>query len=652
MKLFKSASNAGRSRPGQQPPRSNIRGKISGPIPIPDDEFPMRNPGSSIAQEGIPEELDPVTVTVTRRDSTAASTHTALHATRDEKTSSLAQSGPSQASTASNPIRRRTNRSSTLRYSTVSDVTDRASPSRKKSPFRVAISKLFGKRNRKQGSRSASDSEAQVGPSSDHHLSDPVVGERDSTIPESEPKRSASLPITEFNKALRSHSIGPDDFMAIHSARNSLQSDSAFLRRRAATTSGGPISSRLRDEGIDILGLTPRPVSAQGHDMVNEYDPESIGRAVSVDYLPSRRRSRSLSQLHDVSEEHAVVRKRSDEIRYWRASQNPGPLSSDVSVSHHGDPETTETTETTTDTHEEAAQPIDTPPQPFNFGSIHMMKITQVASLEDRVAALEVHNQKLERLVSRLFDVVPGIDNYSNTLGHPVSIAPTAPPITYAGTSSAVVETSIHHNLPVDAGPLSSGYSISEQSNVSFEDEKTFIGSIHPSTRDAPRPISNVTIRGATSLPSLPRDASGVFTPDHYNTLKALLDAERAARHALEIRVAKLSHIVEMMSRTTGGLNTSPLSGAHTNVSVFEHDDDDDVDDDGPPSASIDDDSDAFKTPREERPFDYGDFGEDVVQDEADDGSRKRAARAISLGQLTLGKPKQHSQQPDAGVDL
>ncbi|KAF2964394.1 hypothetical protein GQX73_g9189 [Xylaria multiplex] len=645
MKLFKSASNAGRGRPGQ-PPHSNIRGKISGPIPIHDDEFSTRNTGSSIAQEGIPEQPDPGT----QRDSAAVSANSALNPTRDDKASSLAQSGPSQASTTSKPVRRRTNRSSTLRYSTASNATDTASPSRKKSSFRVAIGKLFGKRNRKQGSRSSSDSDAQIAPPSDHHHSDPAVGERDSIDPESEPKRSASLPITEFNKALRSHSIGPDDYMAIHSVRNSLQSDSAFIRRRAGTTPGELGGSRLRDEGIDVLGLSPRPASVQGHDVVNEQDPESIGRAVSVDYLPSRRRSRSLSQLHDVSEGHVLVRKRSEEIRYWRASQNPGPLSPDLSVSNREEPEMTETTEPTTDIHEEEAQPIHTPPQPFNFGSISTMKITQAASLEERVAALEVQNQKLERLVSQLFHVVPGIDNYSDTFGHPASIAPPAPPTTYAGTSAAAIATSIHQNLPVGAGPLSSGYSISEESNVSFEDEKTFIGSIHPPTREAPRPISNVTIRGATSLPSLPRDASGAFTPNHYNTLKALLDAERAARHALEIRVTKLSHIVETMSRTPRGLDTNPLLGTHQNISVFD-DDDDDEDDDEPPSASIDD-SDAFKTPREEQPFDFGAFGEDAAQDQVDDSSRKRAARTISLGQLTLGKPKQHSQQPGAGVDL
>ncbi|KAI8632548.1 hypothetical protein F5Y19DRAFT_367735 [Xylariaceae sp. FL1651] len=633
MGLFKSASNAGRSRPDQPTP-SNIRGKISGPIPIDDDEFPIRNPGSSIALEGEPKQLE----SVPQRDSAATSTNTALNVTREEKTDSVAQSGPSQASTTSTPQRRRTNRSSALRYSTVSEATDAEPSSRKKSSLRLAIGKLFG-RNKKKGSRSASDSEAQVEPSEDHHRSDPPVVKRERPDIEGEPKRSASLPITEFNKALRSHSIGPDDFIAIHSARNSIQTDSAFLRRRAVTTSGRVFNSRSRDQSVDVIGLTPRPASAQGHSAVDEQDSEAIGCAVSTDLLASHRRSRSLSQLADVADEQGHVRNRSEEIRFWRESYNPVPLSPDLSISNQGGPEMTEFSP---DTHREA-QPT-TPPQPFTFGPMVNMKITQAVSLEDRVAALEAQNQKLERLVSQLFQVVPGVSNYPGATNHPLPAAPMVLSATYAATSSATANSPTPHVTE----PSSSRYSMSRQSNESFEDGKTFIGSIPPSTAAAPRPLSNATIRGATSLPSLPRDISGTFTPDHYTTLKALLDAERAARQTLEIRVTKLTHMVDMMSRTTHKLDTNS-SAVYANVSTFEHDDDED---DGEPlSASIDDSSDAFKTPREEKPaHDFDAFGEGLP-DEVDEGSRKKAARTLSLGQLTLGKPK-HSQQPDAGVNL
>lgn len=166
MGLFKSASNAGRDRPGLTP-RSNIRGKISGPIPIPDDEFPMRTSDPSTIQEETTNLLSPEP----QRDSIAVSTNNEADGTGENRTDSLAQSVPSQSSTTSAPTRRRTNRSSTLRYSTVSETTDTASPSRKKSGFRTAIGKLFGKRNKKQGNRSTSESEPQADPSNDHHRS-------------------------------------------------------------------------------------------------------------------------------------------------------------------------------------------------------------------------------------------------------------------------------------------------------------------------------------------------------------------------------------------------------------------------------------------------------------------------------------------------
>lgn len=429
--------------------------------------------------------------------------------------------------------------------------------------------------------------------------------------------------------------------MAIHSARNSLQSDSVFLRRRAATTSGGPISpGLLRDESGDVLGLSPRPVSTHGQETVDPEDPESIGRAVSVDCLASRRRSRSLSQLHDISEGQGLFRKRSDEIRFWRASHNLGPLSSNPSISNREEPETATTTGANTETQEDLQSAI--PPEPFNFLSLSSMRITQAASLDERVSLLEAQNQKLERLISQLFQVVPGIDHYSDALSHPASLSPITSPPPHAITGSPTADAPKPQNLPIRAEPLSPNYSASEQSNVSFEDERTFIGSLHQSTKEPLRPVSNVTIRGTTSLPSLPRDAADAFTVDQYNTLKALLGVERAARQALETRVAKLTHMVDTMSRTMPKPNATPLSGIYANVSAFEHDDDDD-DATDPPSVMIDDDA----TDPPSVVIDDDTFGQDTEED----ASRKRAARTLSLGQLTLGKPK-NTRRPGAGVDL
>ncbi len=79
-----------------------------------------------------------------------------------------------------------------------------------------------------------------------------------------------------------------------------------------------------------------------------------------------------------------------------------------------------------------------------------------------------------------------------------------------------------------------------------------------------------------------------------------------------------------------------------------------DVDDDIPtpvlqreatkPEAEEEFAEDDFQTPREERPpLSYGAFGEELRPDEdedpdSDDPKRKKAARTLSLSQLTLGK--------------
>ncbi|KAI1331607.1 hypothetical protein F5Y16DRAFT_395486 [Xylariaceae sp. FL0255] len=579
----------------------------------------MRNPGSGIATEGEPKQFE----AGSPRTSALVSTNTSLNALQGEKTRSLARPGPNQASTAPTHQRRQTNLSSAFRNSILSDATTSDSPSRKKSSLRNAFGKIFGRK--KKGSRSTSDSEILTAPSDD-----PKINPRDQPVAEGEPKRSASLPITEFNRALRSHSIGPDDFIAIHSARTSLQADPTFMRKRATTTSDFSFG-RHKDEDVEGFGLSPRPASAQAHDLIDNPDPDTIGRAVSGDMMTFRRRSRSLSQLPDTGEGQGLVRNRSQEIRFWRESYDPGALSPDLSTSNDN--------EKSPGPSETAMGELlpSTPPQPFNFGPLVSMKITEAASLEDRMTRLEGHNQKLEKLVSQLVQAVPGCSHLLNALDSSLEPVQEVP-------SSSAAGSSMFAGMPQEPAPQPSGYS---QTNESFEDSQTFVGSIHPSTTVAPRPISNVTIRGATSLPSLPRVSSG--------DLRAQIEAERAAREALEHQVAKLTQMVDILSRTTQ--QTPNTSVQPTQVSVFEHDDDEDeaegeYEGEEPLSASVDDD-DAFKTPREEYApaHGFGAFGEEL-HDEADDG-RKKAARTLSLSQLTLGKPpKKQTRKADPGVDL
>ncbi|OTB07546.1 hypothetical protein M426DRAFT_240045 [Hypoxylon sp. CI-4A] len=646
MGLFRPATGVG--RPKTAHPETTVRGRISGPIPM-DDEFPIRNPGVGIAHEGRPEQLE--SHIEEEPSSRSENTHSA-EVTRDDKIDSVTPSGPSQASNNSGSPRQqqqqqRTIRSSTLRYSTVSDSTDVDRPQRKKSTLKSTLGRLFKRKKKSMGEASISEAQGTGSGESAQHEDDNISANR--ALKETEPKRSASFPLTEFDKALRSHSVGPDDILATHGAHDSMQIDPVLLRRRAAS-SNRVLSGRIKDFDGEIIGLSPRPASThgRGNDTSRDDDPEDIGRAITSDSHTHRRRSRSLSQLEDVVASQIRTRKRSDEIRYWRESYNPPILSPNASTVNNDDPGTVDVEPTTPVEPSQEVSPR-TPPQPFNFGPMMGMKITQAASLEDRIASIELRNQKLEKLVSQLFQVVPGVNNYVPDT--PVQTAPRssmAPSAIFTPSRPTAIQISEYHVPPRD-DEASSRDSLSRPSNESFGDGNTFIGSVPPSTRPKARPTSNATVRGATSLPALLGESNGPFTADHYTTLKALLDTERDARQALEARVTRLSHKLNLVSRASPyKLETT---STYSTVSAFEHDDEDDE----PLTAGAETESEAYKTPREEEEpsHGFGAFGEELREDEVD-GSRKKAARTLSLSQLTLKRPPrgQLPQQAASPVDL
>ncbi|KAI1643445.1 uncharacterized protein F4817DRAFT_252579 [Daldinia loculata] len=642
MGIFRPATSVGRPKTAQ-PDQATIRGRISGPIPI-DDEFPIRGAGSAIAHEGRVEQLEPH---IEDRPPSRPG-HTPPEVARVDKPDSVAQSGPSQASNAStSPQQQRTIRSSTVRYSMVSDSggaeIDR--PLRKRSTLKSTLGRLF--KRKKKSTSEAYNPESQFGGLVDSTLHEDDRSASNRALKTNESKRSVSLPVTEFDRALRSHSVGPDDMLAITSARSSIQIDPVLLRRRAAS-SNRILSGRVKDFDGELIGLSPRPASThgRGEHTSAEDDPNGIGRAITSDSLAHRRRSRSLSQLQDVIAGHVQVRKRSDEIRYWRESYNAAIRSPNASTINNDDTGVVEVdAETPASSPEQQFSPPKTPLQPFHFGPMVGMKITQAAGLEDRIATLEVRNQKLEKLVSQLFQVIPGVNNYvpatPDQLRPRGSIGASA---TYTPKRPMTAETSGYMTSLGDIED-SSRHTLSQHSNDSFGDGNTFIGSLPPSSAPPrrPRPTSNSTIRGATSLPTLLGESVGPFTTDHYVTLKALLDTERDARQALEARVTQLSHRLNLVARTSNKLETS--STTYSTVSAFDDDDDDE-----PLSAGIDTESEAYKTPREEEPtHGFGAFGEELRVEEQD-GSRKKAARTLSLSQLTLKRPPQSPQ--GAGVDL
>lgn len=193
------------SRPRSQ--HQSIRGKISGPIPIPspleEEEFPIRKPGTGIAsptpldeneaEEHRQQQLQPPPAGTSIASGVTSSQAEVPLASIPEPPSSpppAPPSGPSPTSAAGgstvtapesspsqrSPKRHRTNPSSTLRYSTVSNVSmdspahQNGRPERKKSTLRGALSKLFGRKKKEgsQGSVSTTERMSALGGASQH----------------------------------------------------------------------------------------------------------------------------------------------------------------------------------------------------------------------------------------------------------------------------------------------------------------------------------------------------------------------------------------------------------------------------------------------------------------------------------------------------
>ncbi|KAH6650207.1 hypothetical protein F5144DRAFT_37639 [Chaetomium tenue] len=472
-------------------------------------------------------------------------------------------------SPAAPPARRATNPAlSTVRYSMISDASKQTtqskdSPHRKKSTLRSALGRLFGRGKKKAANGGGQDVPRDSGRESRplgsvQHRSDPTALTRPN---QRSPKRSASLPMSEFDRPLRSHSVGPDDIMAIESVRNSIQGDpagsNAAIRRRAATLGGHAL---LRPHIFNRewgAGLSPRPASAQGRasragDRADPDDPSEIGRAITSDSGGGlRRRSRSLSGLQGLAGIQRGGRRRSDEIRYWRESYNPGfmsPLSSNA----HDDVDDTGMADISAPESPAAERPPRTPPQPFNFGLLSKemlgMKITHAADMDMRLGGLESRTLHLERAVDKLCSTVPGVKRV-------VDRKDMARP----GSSRRSLETDT-------------------QSQLSLNDYQTYTSSLQPPPYPAPkakaaatatatttphppnRPTSgSTTVRGAASLPAL----VGGPDPSREDTttiakLRADLDAERAARHALEAQVKKLSERLNTLSTTMFAMVRGP----------------------------------------------------------------------------------------------
>ncbi|KAF9775718.1 hypothetical protein IL306_006157 [Fusarium sp. DS 682] len=676
-KPWKSAAGASPSTQPVDIQQSNIRGRISGPVPIStslDDEFPIRNPGTNIATPVQREFKESKTEPALSRSDFKSPTfpeprRNGPYASREEPRSSLHARQPGTISRL-----QKAEPSNNVRHSFVSaDTRDKERPQRKQSTLRGALGKLFNRKKRSNGNDSPNNTDSETGSTpmrpgpcrrstgEDGQDSVPSLSHRDRSAPRSrsrpfpgaESKRSASLPITEFDRALRSHSIRPEDVRAIESARNSLSADFGLSQARISAT-------RLREHSL--AGLSPRPASSHGRESrqdQNDDNAHEIGRAITSDLPGVRRRSRSLSGLPEDS--HGHTRRRSDEIKYWRESYDPTFMSPVSSNAAEGEGIAIEEVEQAQHVEE---VPTQIQAEPFNFGSfadmkqVGGMKITHAANLETRINNLESRVYRLEQVLDRMCDTPP---KWQPHQGPPDRPAPPIPIDNYTDTNLSEYQGDRNRWDHRKSFIRSSGYpKAGQRGSVLLDAHSTTI--LSDGNKD--RPTSTATIRGAASLPSLLKDTPENFTMDHYATLIALIHTERSAREALEAQVKTLGHQLSILSHsvnTNSGFDPPPTAKSFGDRSAFDHDDDDDnltslaittrsqshhvdPEDSGIGTGHGDESeySDTFETPREEG-HSFGAFGEDL---DREDQAQTKAARTLSLSQLTMGRGTQKSSQP------
>ncbi|KAG5978868.1 hypothetical protein E4U55_005826 [Claviceps digitariae] len=500
---------------------------------------------------------------------------------------------------------------------------------RKKSVIRSALGKLFGRKNKSQQhsddttprlpSSKTTSAEPSIRSPDQQSRSDPS-GERPPTTSHSivESKRSLSAPITEYDRALRSHSIGPEDVMAIQSARNSLSADFRLSGKcmNLLDSSTHPDNSQWTG-GSRPVGLSPRPASSQDRTFtanVNE-DPNEIGRAISCDPQGLKRRSRSLTCMPNFdimrapSPPRPMARRRSAEIRYWR-NGHAAPLMSPkrtltddetlhLPMQDIEEPEMELELELEPETLPELEQPLQLTPQSTS-NCLHSLSVVEARAAtppQSAVTNQREQSEEEERVTHQSKSPARSIDDpgwvETNSLESRVSNLETR----MSRLEGIVIQ-------------LGNGLSVLRQPNKESRLEMASTGERRPSVRRLSTCHSNtskttfgdvgeVTPRATVVAPTMPSSkqhksaaedstgcSAGHVALEHYTNLLALLETERSAREALEDQVRSLGNQMHLISKSvtyTDQSDSPSLNRSLGEISVFDHEEeegDDDDDDD------------------------------------------------------------------------
>ena len=378
------------------------------------------------------------------------------------------------------------------------------------------------------------------------------------------------------------------------------------------------------------------------------------------------------------------MRRRSDEIRYWRESYpsyDPDALSPMFSQ-HRPETDFRPMTQDGNPSQEESQEEEKhEAPQSFNFGPLGElagMKITQAASLDSRVSTLEARLDRMEKAIANLHDRIsvstiplrdyptrPRADSSDQSLPRH------APNRMYEQTNNPQADTSYRMENRSYESSRPSTTSTQPSKNQSYEElspRPTYL--LSPESAPAPeiplsrsnlsarhsesmgRPLStSTTIRGiASSSPSrtpdrtLPLSKNGSLTAHHYSALLNLITAEQSARQTLEAQVASLQQQVQSLLSKPGERasvvyatpRTIHVPGRRTmgsgEFSSFEHEESGTESEGEIYRGGREE---VFQTPNEERSHcaEHDDYEDELAEMEG-----RGESRTLSLSQLTMGK--------------
>ncbi|KAL9046168.1 MAG: hypothetical protein Q9214_000930, partial [Letrouitia sp. 1 TL-2023] len=306
------------------------------------------------------------------------------------------------------------------------------------------------------------------------------------------------------------------------------------------------------DGELSGLGLH----NAQSHTTDNA----NIGYAVTSGSNP-KRRSRSADNFRNTAKEHRMSpiqwrrwRRRSDEIRYWRASADETSAELNAPESRQPSPDHTISrrkgfVESTPEMPQEAEHDIEmeeVDPGDFNFGlSSGAMQSRERIGLEERLVTLEIKLMDIEYTISKM-----QVDMKS----------PTSPTEDIAQHySSPILPSQTHLQPPSNPQPDRSPTSNYDQSPEStpglrqtpFEPspgmQQSPFTSHFPERQLKPRPTSIATTLRPMKGDRSSRNSMTELTIEHYTTLITLIRREQSARIRLEDQVTLLQRQVDML---------------------------------------------------------------------------------------------------------